>query len=110
MSAKTTVFLTGATGTIRRSTNVNLPTDSFAPGYLGGTVLARLLNHPDRKNFDITVLVRNEDKAKILAAKFGLHTVIGSHQDVDKVASAAEAAHVVFNIVSFSDVCMKSSY
>ncbi|KAI0694390.1 NAD-P-binding protein [Cerioporus squamosus] len=85
MSAKTTIFLTGATG------------------YLGGTVLARLLNHPDRKNFDITVLVRNEAKAKILSEKFGLKTVIGTHQDLDKVESQAEAAHIVFNISDADD-------
>ncbi|RDX55339.1 NAD-P-binding protein [Lentinus brumalis] len=85
MSAKTTIFLTGATG------------------YVGGTVLARLLNHPERKNFDITALVRDEAKAKILSTKFGLNTVIGTHQDLDKVASLAEAAHIVFNISNADD-------
>ncbi len=67
---------------------------------MGGAVLARLFNHPERKNFDITVLVRDEAKAEILSTKFGLNTVIGTHQDLDKVASLAEAAHIVFNIVS----------
>ncbi len=67
---------------------------------MGGTVLAHLLNHPERKNFDITALVRDEAKAKILSTNFGLNTVIGTHQDLDKVASLAEAAHIVFNIVS----------
>ena len=70
------------------------------PGYVGGTVLARLLNHPDMESFEITALVRDESKAKTLESKFGVKTVLGSHQDLDKVATLAEAAHIVFNIVS----------
>ena len=74
-------------------------------GYVGGSVLARLLNHPDRKSFDITALVRDEAKAKVLESKYGVKPVIGSHQDTEKVASAAEAAHIVFNIVRHSLPC-----
>ncbi|RPD67434.1 NAD(P)-binding protein [Lentinus tigrinus ALCF2SS1-6] len=85
MSAKTTIFLTGATG------------------YLGSSVLTRLLNHPDRKSLDITILVRDEAKATTFESKFGVKTVIGSHEDLDKVESAAEAAHVVFNISNADD-------
>ena len=79
------------------------------PGYVGGTVVARLLNHPNRKSFEITALVRDESKAKTLESKFGVKTVIGSHQDLDKVAIEAEAAHIVFNIVSDSPRCLLPS-
>ena len=78
-------------------------------GYVGGTVLARLLNHPDRKSFEITTLVRDESKAKTLESTFGVKTAIGSHQDLDKVASLAKAAHIVFNIVGDSPRCPLAS-
>ena len=69
------------------------------PGYVGGTVLSRLLSHPDRCSFDITVLVRNKDKAKTLSDKFGLKAVIGTHQELERIASLAERAQYVFNLV-----------
>ena len=78
---------------------------SWAIGYIGGSVLARLLTHPKRYTFDITALVRDEAKAKVLESKYGVKPVIGSHQDTEKVASAAEAAHIVFNIVRRSLPC-----
>ena len=108
MSAKTTIFLTGATGTIDIACNSLFRLLRSFPGYVGGTVLARLLNHPDRKSFEITALVRDESKAKTLESKFGVKTVIGSHQDLDKVATQAEAAHIVFNIVRRSLPCHSS--
>ncbi|EJD06861.1 NAD-binding protein [Fomitiporia mediterranea MF3/22] len=77
MSPKQVIFLTGATG------------------YIGGSVLWRLLNHKDAKNFDIKVLVRDPAKAKLLQEKFGLEAVVGSHSDSDKVESLAQQADYV---------------
>ena len=76
------------------------------PGYVGGTVLSRILSHPDRSSFDITVLVRNKDKAKTLSEKFGLKTVIGTHQELEKIASLAERAQYVLNLVGVPWPCL----
>ena len=105
MSVKTAIFLTGATGMCDITCSLVFKLILSLSGYVGGTVLARLLNHPDRKSFEITALVRDESKAKTLESKFGVKSAIGSHQDLDKVASLAEAAHIVFNIVSDCSWC-----
>ncbi|OSC98273.1 NAD-P-binding protein [Trametes coccinea BRFM310] len=85
-AAKTPIFLTGATG------------------YIGGSVLQRLLQHPNADNFDITVIVRNAEKAKILESKFGVKVVVGTHQDLDKLETLAENAHVVFHCADADDL------
>ncbi|KAI0701894.1 NAD(P)-binding protein [Cerioporus squamosus] len=86
MATKTPIFLTGATG------------------YIGGAVLARLLEHPGADTFDITVLLRSESKAKILKSQFGVKAVIGTHQDYDKVERLVENAHVVFHLADADDI------
>ena len=67
-------------------------------GYIGGSVLARLLEHPSASTFDITVLVRSEEKAKKFES-FGVKTVIGSFKDPALVEKLTGNAHVVFAIV-----------
>ena len=62
-------------------------------------MLARLLAHPNADVFEITVLVRSEDKAKKLQA-FGVNAVIGSLGDFELVKQLAENADVLFTIVS----------
>ncbi|TFK91170.1 NAD-P-binding protein [Polyporus arcularius HHB13444] len=86
MASKTSIFLTGATG------------------YIGGAVLARLLNHPSVSTFAITALVRNPEKAKILESQFGVKAVVGNHHESDKVESLAEGAHVVLNLAEADNV------
>jgi len=76
MSAKTNIFLTGATG------------------YIGGSVLLRFLKHPDASSFNITVLVRSPEKAEKLKA-FGVNPVVGSHSDIPLVEELAAQADVV---------------
>ncbi|RPD75004.1 NAD-P-binding protein [Lentinus tigrinus ALCF2SS1-7] len=88
MSGKTPIFLTGATG------------------YIGGSVLIRLLEHPSAETFDITVLVRSAEKAKILETQFGVKAVVGTHQDLDKIESLVENAHVVFHLPDPDDVAL----
>ncbi|EJD06863.1 NAD-binding protein [Fomitiporia mediterranea MF3/22] len=77
MSVKQTIFLTGATG------------------YIGGSVLWRLLNHKDAKNFNINLLVRDPSKAKLLQEKFGVEAIVGSHSDADKIEALAEQADCI---------------
>ncbi|RPD59636.1 NAD(P)-binding protein [Lentinus tigrinus ALCF2SS1-6] len=74
---KTTIFFTGATG------------------YVGGSVLQRILQHPEANTFDITALVRDAGKALLLETKFGVRAVIGSMEEFDKLSQLAENAHIV---------------
>ncbi|CCM05825.1 uncharacterized protein FIBRA_08059 [Fibroporia radiculosa] len=68
-----------------------------ATGYIGGSVLTRLLHHPSAATFDITVFVRSAEKAKLLEEKFGVKAVVGTHADSDKLEAFAEQSHVIFS-------------
>ncbi|TBU33513.1 NAD(P)-binding protein [Dichomitus squalens] len=84
-TSKTPIFLTGATG------------------YIGGAVLARLLSHPSANTFDITVIVRSPEKAKILKEKFDVNAIVGTHAELDKIESLVENSHVVFHLADADD-------
>ncbi|KAI0342702.1 NAD(P)-binding protein, partial [Trametopsis cervina] len=71
-------------------------------GYVGGSVLSRLITHSGLQPAEISVLVRSEDKAKVLE-KLGLVTIIGSYEDVNEVEKLASQVDVVFSCVSLSD-------
>ena len=76
-------------------------------GYIGGAVLARLLNHPNRDAFAITALVRSPEKAKTLRDTFGVKAIVGTHDEHDKIEKLAEDSHVIFHLVRFDNVfCM----
>ncbi|TFY58290.1 hypothetical protein EVG20_g8203, partial [Dentipellis fragilis] len=68
-----------------------------ATGYIGGTVLQLLLEHPKRDTFEITAFLRSAEKAKKLET-FGVHTALGSLDDVDKLEDLASKANLVLNI------------
>lgn len=72
-------------------------------GYIGGSVLQRILNHPRASSFDITVLVRDAKKAQLLESKFGLKAVIGSLEDADKLTEQSANAHIVIHTVSIPE-------
>ncbi|KAK7690469.1 hypothetical protein QCA50_005567 [Cerrena zonata] len=74
----TSIFITGVTG------------------YIGGSVLHRLLQHPSAKTFDITALVRSSEKAKKLES-FGVKAIVGSLDDYDLVEELTSQAHVIFD-------------
>lgn len=61
-------------------------------------MLTKLLAHPDVKTFEITVLVRSEEKAHKLET-FGVKTAVGSFDDIQLVEKLSETAHVVFSVV-----------
>jgi D-arabinose 1-dehydrogenase-like Zn-dependent alcohol dehydrogenase len=95
------IFITGATGEIHAS----LPCFPYIPalplnliGYIGGSVLTRLLNHPKSETFSIRALVRSTDKATKLKA-FGVDAVVGSHSDSDLLTTLSSQADVVFTCV-----------
>ncbi|KZV69667.1 NAD(P)-binding protein [Peniophora sp. CONT] len=65
-----------------------------ATGYIGGAILQRLLDVPDA--WDITALVRNEEKAKKLNT-FGVKTIIGSLDDSNRIQQAAADADIIIH-------------
>lgn len=71
-------------------------------GYIGGSVLAGLLAHPNASTFDITVLVRSPEKAEKLKA-FGVNPIVGSLKDTALLEDLTSKAQVVF-----ACVCIKS--
>ncbi|KAF9562656.1 NAD(P)-binding protein [Agrocybe pediades] len=83
MPTQINVFITGATG------------------YLGGSVLARLLKHPQASTFKITALVRSADKAEKLKT-LGVESILGSYSDKDLsfLTDAAAQADVVFELAN----------
>lgn len=70
-------------------------------GYIGGSILERLLVHPNAQSFEITALVRSKDKADKLK-KLGVTPVVGSYSDTSLLEDLAAGADVVFDAVSWS--------
>lgn len=70
-------------------------------GFVGGSTVDRLLKHPRRSDFDITILLRSEsrDKAKGFEA-LGLNVVLGSLKDLDILERLASESDVTFQSVS----------
>ncbi|PBK84773.1 NAD(P)-binding protein [Armillaria gallica] len=83
--SKVSIFFTGATG------------------YIGGTILSRLIEHKDSKNFDITILLRPTRSPAGYEA-LGLKTVSGSDADLSLLRAQAAAADVVFATADCDDL------
>ncbi|KAK7033075.1 hypothetical protein R3P38DRAFT_3313147 [Favolaschia claudopus] len=79
-----------------------------ATGYIGGAVLTRLLAHPLQHTFDITILVRSEEKAatfnRIFGQKHNLSAVAGSYSDLDLLKKLASNSDVVFACADADDL------
>jgi len=76
MSNKKTIFVTGVTG------------------YIGGSVLSRLLNLPEVSSYEITTLVRSQEKAEKLKV-LGVSATVGSYDDISLVENLASEADIV---------------
>ncbi|KAG2003466.1 hypothetical protein CC2G_004068 [Coprinopsis cinerea AmutBmut pab1-1] len=85
MSKSTQILFTGATG------------------YIGGSVLARLLNHPIASKSTITAIVRSPDKAGKLK-QLGVNVVVGSHSDEALVEKLASGSDIVFALADADDL------
>ncbi|KAH9480255.1 Oxidase ucsJ [Psilocybe cubensis] len=72
-----------------------------ATGYVGGSVLDRLLKHPEASSFKISAIVRSEEKGRKIE-NLGVESIIGSYEadDLSFLTDAASRADVVFAIVS----------
>ena len=68
---------------------------------MGGTVLAHLIKHPKRSDYEITIHLRSAEKAKGFE-KLGFKTAIGSLDDVADVEKLAAESDIVFQTVSSS--------
>lgn len=99
MSNKTKIFVIGATGWTHHSLCF-LVTHPF-PGYIGGSVLVRLLDHCNAQSHHITALVRSPEKALKLNS-FGVETVVGSLEDSELIVKLASESDVVFACVSIN--------
>ncbi|KAF9258825.1 NAD-P-binding protein [Marasmius fiardii PR-910] len=76
-----------------------------ATGYIGGSVLAALLNLPDASSkFEFRPVVRDTNKAKKLNDLFGVKSIIGSHSDQDLMSKEAAEADVVLAMADCDDV------
>ena len=67
-------------------------------GYIGGSVISKLLENPRFPELEITVVVRSAEKAEKLK-KLGLNVVVGSHSDAALMGSLSEQTDVVLAMV-----------
>ena len=67
-------------------------------GYVGGSVLERLLCHPTYATSEITAIVRTADKARAVES-LGVKTVLGSYDDHALLEKQASLSDIVFAIV-----------
>ncbi|KAF7328355.1 NmrA domain-containing protein [Mycena venus] len=74
-----------------------------ATGYIGGTVLGKLLQHPRVTNLHVTAFVRDPAKAEKLEA-FGVTPVIGDNSKLELLEALAQDADVVFSVANSDDV------
>jgi uncharacterized protein YbjT (DUF2867 family) len=79
------------------STNILI---TGATGYIGGAILNRLLAHPERSSFYISVIVRSTEKAKKFESDFDVHPIVGSFDDHKLVEDAVAKSDIVVHAVS----------
>ncbi|KAF8623670.1 hypothetical protein AX17_007368 [Amanita inopinata Kibby_2008] len=86
--------------------HLNIDTHIFltgATGYIGGSVLTRLLSHPLSDTFQTTVLVRDPSKAKQFRT-MGIKAVVGSTEDATLLKQLASEADYVFACADGDDL------
>jgi len=67
-------------------------------GYIGGSALAHLIQHPKRAEYEITIHLRSAEKAKVFE-RLGFKTVLGSLDDVAGLERFAAESDIVFQTV-----------
>ncbi|KAK0200261.1 hypothetical protein DFS33DRAFT_1387469 [Desarmillaria ectypa] len=72
-----------------------------ATGYIGGTFLLHILDHPTASTFKITTLVRYREKAQMLRKlDLGINILEGSSEDIALLEELAERADIYINTYS----------
>ncbi|CAF0829081.1 unnamed protein product [Rotaria sp. Silwood1] len=84
-STKINIFLTGATG------------------YIGGSVLTTLLQHPNASNFNITGLIRGDNERIKKLSSLNVTPLIGSNDSFEVIEKAASESHVVIHTSNSAD-------
>ncbi|KAK7044259.1 hypothetical protein VNI00_007981 [Paramarasmius palmivorus] len=74
-----------------------------ATGYIGGSVLHRFLSRSDAASFDFRAIVRSLEKAEKLR-KFGVSTIVGSHNDPMVMVKAASEVDVLIAMADCDDL------
>ena len=69
------------------------------PGYVGGSVLANLIQNTRRANYEITILLRSAEKAKAFE-ELGFKTALGSLDDIADLEKFTAGSDIVFQTVS----------
>jgi len=69
-------------------------------GYIGGSVVSRLIDHPTHKHSEIVVLVRpsKQNKSSVLES-LGLKPVIGTNDELDILTEQSSQSDIVFSCV-----------
>ena len=76
----------------------SLTSPCLLAGYIGGSVVSRLLEHPNASNFEITALVRSPEKAAKMES-LGIKTFVGSLSELDKLEKLSSEADVLISTV-----------
>jgi nucleoside-diphosphate-sugar epimerase len=84
-STKINIFLTGATG------------------YIGGSILTGLLQHPNAGNFNITALIRGDKERVNKLASLNVTPLVGTNDSFEIIEKAAKDSHVVIHTSNSAD-------
>ncbi|UJR08018.1 hypothetical protein I4U23_012296 [Adineta vaga] len=85
------------------STKINILLTG-ATGYIGGSILTSLLQHPNASNFQITALIRGGDNERINKLKsLNVTPLIGSNESFEIIEKAARESHVVIHTSNSAD-------
>ncbi|KAJ7448662.1 hypothetical protein B0H11DRAFT_2080222 [Mycena galericulata] len=74
-----------------------------ATGYIGGSILSKLLQHPRASEFQITALVRDSAKAEKLT-RFGVTPIVGDNSKLDLLESLARDADIVISVAESTNI------
>jgi nucleoside-diphosphate-sugar epimerase len=74
-----------------------------ATGYIGGSVLNALLQHPNASNFNITALIRGDDERVKKIASLNVTPLVGSNESFEILEKAASESHVVIHTGNSAD-------
>lgn len=74
-----------------------------ATGYIGGSVLTGLLEHPSVGHFKITALIRGDEERVKKLASLGVTPVIGSNDSYAVIEKAASESDVVIHTANSAD-------
>ena len=84
------------------STKINILLTG-ATGYIGGSVLTGLLQHPNASNFKITALLRGDESRIKKVTALGVTPLIGSNDSHEIIEKAASESHVVIHTANSAD-------